>query len=107
MKDDDTPIESNGGQTISLSHEISSDINLLRRELQAAVNRTTPDHSSYIPSCSQSIHSVYGKKTKGITLDPTFYTTEIINQIQRSLGVKFNDGRPYKDFIRFSSISWE
>ncbi len=107
MKDDDTPIESNGGQTISLSHEISSDINLLRRELQAAVNRTTPDHSSYIPSCSQSIHSVYGKKTKGITLDPTFYTTEIISQIQRSLGVKFNNKTTGDHFIRFSSISWE
>ena len=109
MEDDDISLIANGGQTIAFSREIFSDISILIQELEAAVNRTDPSHTSFIPSCSHSIHSVYDKNEKkyqGITLDPSCYSTETIKMIERRLSVKFNGKKVGKHFIRFSSISW-
>lgn len=109
MEDDDISIMANGGQTIAFSREIFSDISILIHDLEAAVNRTDPDHTSFIPSCSQSIHSVYDKNEKkyqGITLDPSCYSIETLKSIERRLGVKFNGKTVGKCHIRFSSISW-
>ena len=109
MEDDDISLIANGGQTIAFSRDIFSDITILIQELEAAVNRTDPSHTSFIPSCSQSIHSVYDKNEKkyqGITLDPSCYSTETIKMIERRLSVKFNGKKVGKHFIRFSSISW-
>ncbi len=109
MEDDDISISANGGQTIAFSREIFSDISILIQELEAAVNRTNPEHTSFIPSCSHSIHSVYDikeKKYQRITLDPSCYSIEALKSIEQRIGVKFNGKTFGKYHIRFSSISW-
>ena len=117
MEDDSVLEDVNGGQTITFPQEIFDNEELFKRELRAAINRTTETHPTYIPSCTKSIHSLYNKEThkyEGIILEPSTYTIAIIQEIADSFGREFDinlkftkgRGRQAKDYTRYSSISW-
>ena len=117
MEDHSVIANFNGGQIITFSLDTSSDPYALERELRQAILRTTEGHESYVSSCSRSIHSLQDDETtgyKGIRLEKSVYTDEIIQEITERLNreysvvLKFKKsrGRQPTDYIKYTSISW-
>ena len=117
MEDDSILDNVNGGQIITISIDTADDPESLEGELRKAILRTIEGHSSYIPSCTRAIHSLFDKETRlyeGIRLDRATYTEERIEEIKESLNrelsvnLKFKKsrGRQPKDQIKYASISW-
>jgi len=116
-EDDSVLLSTNGGQIIGFPAETFDNHEIFKQELQKAILRTIPTHRDYITTCSNSICSLYDKKTQkyvGISLDPSVYTDERINKLteyfERTNGValKFSKsrGRQSVHHTRYASISW-
>ena len=117
MEDHSVIEKFNGGQIITFSLDTAADPCALERELHEAILRTTEGHESYIPSCSRSIHSLQDDETtgyKGIRLEKSVYTDEIIQEVTERLNrkhsitltLKKSRGRQPTDYIKYASISW-
>ena len=107
----------NGGQLITFPFESSKDTETFRTNLKQAIDRTNPEHPTYIPNCLKSVMSMFdnrSKEYKGILFHKDVFTKESIEEFRRditrdchvTLTFKKSRGRQPADYHKFSSISW-
>jgi len=110
-------IPDNSGQLIKFPQETSEDKSLFRKKLRAAINRTKPNHSSYIEGALPEIQSNWcgqGKEYNELRLSKKIFTEEKLDSIKKKLekrcGVKINFVKGHRrqpiDFIKYKSINW-